>query len=93
MYHGAYHRRQPRETVGTLALRVGRGCAELHDRMMVGVRTSRNHQHRCRLLVSHHHHSAASGRVREPRHVLGQHQCFGSESSGSRLWLAFLDAP
>jgi transposase-like protein len=30
-----------RETVGSLALRVGRGCAELHDRMMNGVRTSR----------------------------------------------------
>lgn len=30
-----------RKTVGRLALRVGRGCAELHDRMMVGVRTSR----------------------------------------------------
>ncbi len=30
-----------RETVGTLALRVGRGCAELHDRMMVGLRVSR----------------------------------------------------
>src|SRR5882724_10730085 len=30
-----------RETVGTLALRVGRGCAELHDRIMVGVRTNR----------------------------------------------------
>jgi hypothetical protein len=26
-----------RETVGTLALRVGRGYAELHDRMMVGL--------------------------------------------------------
>jgi hypothetical protein len=25
-----------RETVGTLALRVGRDCAKLHDRMMVG---------------------------------------------------------
>jgi IS1 family transposase len=30
-----------RETVGTLALRVGRGCAELHDRMMVGIRVNR----------------------------------------------------
>jgi IS1 family transposase len=30
-----------RGTVGSLALRVGRGCAELHDRMMVGIRTSR----------------------------------------------------
>jgi IS1 family transposase len=30
-----------RETVATLALRVGHGCAELHDRMMVGVRTGR----------------------------------------------------
>src|ERR1700724_1203272 len=30
-----------RGTVGALALRVGRGCAELHDRMMVGVRTNR----------------------------------------------------
>jgi IS1 family transposase len=30
-----------RETVGTLALRVGRGCAELHDRMMVGLRVNR----------------------------------------------------
>jgi hypothetical protein len=30
-----------RKTVARLALRVGRGCAELHDRMMVGVRTGR----------------------------------------------------
>ena len=30
-----------RETVGTLALRAGRGAAELHDRMMVGLRVSR----------------------------------------------------
>jgi IS1 family transposase len=30
-----------RETVGTLALRVGNACAELHDRMFVGIRTSR----------------------------------------------------
>jgi hypothetical protein len=30
-----------RKTVGRLALRVGRGCAELHDRMMVGLRVQR----------------------------------------------------
>lgn len=30
-----------RKTVARLALRLGRGCAELHDRMMVGVRTQR----------------------------------------------------
>lgn len=30
-----------RGTVASLALRVGRGCAELHDRMMVGVRVQR----------------------------------------------------
>jgi IS1 family transposase len=30
-----------RKTVARLALRVGRGAAELHDRMMVGVRTGR----------------------------------------------------
>jgi IS1 family transposase len=30
-----------RKTVARLALRVGRGCAELHDRMMVGIRTNR----------------------------------------------------
>ena len=30
-----------RGTVGRLALRVGMGCMELHDRMMVGVRTER----------------------------------------------------
>jgi IS1 family transposase len=30
-----------RETVGTLALRVGCGCAELHDRMMVGLHVGR----------------------------------------------------
>lgn len=30
-----------RKTVARLALRVGRGCAELHDRMMVGVRVAR----------------------------------------------------
>jgi hypothetical protein len=28
-------------TVGTLALRVGMGCMELHDRLMVGIRTDR----------------------------------------------------
>jgi IS1 family transposase len=30
-----------RETVGKLALQIGRGCAELHDRMFVGIRTGR----------------------------------------------------
>src|SRR5271155_1621147 len=30
-----------RETVGKIALQVGRGCAEMHDRMMVGVRVNR----------------------------------------------------
>src|ERR1700688_1738783 len=30
-----------RETVAILALRVGRGCAELHDRRVVGIRTGR----------------------------------------------------
>jgi hypothetical protein len=30
-----------RDTVATLALRIGRGCAELHDRMMVGVGAGR----------------------------------------------------
>ena len=30
-----------RGTVGSLALRVGLGCAELHDRLMVGIRTER----------------------------------------------------
>jgi IS1 family transposase len=30
-----------RKTVARLALRVGRGCAELHDRLMVGIRVSR----------------------------------------------------
>ena len=30
-----------RDTVGNLALRVGLGCMELHDRIMVGVRTER----------------------------------------------------
>jgi IS1 family transposase len=30
-----------RETVGKLAYQVGRGCAELHDRLMVGIRVNR----------------------------------------------------
>jgi hypothetical protein len=30
-----------RGTVGDLGLRVGMGCMELHDRIMVGVRTER----------------------------------------------------
>jgi hypothetical protein len=30
-----------RKTVSRLALQVGIGCAELHDRMMVGVRVNR----------------------------------------------------
>src|SRR5258708_24903127 len=30
-----------RETVGKLALQVGKGCAELHDRRVVGIRVAR----------------------------------------------------
>lgn len=30
-----------RETVGKLALQIGRGCAELHDRLVVGIRANR----------------------------------------------------
>ena len=30
-----------RDTIMRLGARVGRGCAELHDRMMVGIRVSR----------------------------------------------------
>src|SRR5215216_7985527 len=30
-----------RGTVGSLAIRVGLGCMELHDRLMVGIRTER----------------------------------------------------
>jgi hypothetical protein len=30
-----------RETVGKLALQVGKGCAELHDRRVLGVRVAR----------------------------------------------------
>lgn len=30
-----------RGTVAALALRIGRGCAELHDRMMVGLHVNR----------------------------------------------------
>ena len=30
-----------RETVGTLALRVGQACAELHDRLLIGLHVSR----------------------------------------------------
>src|SRR5690349_17219995 len=30
-----------RKTIARLALRVGRGCAELHDRTMIGIRTGR----------------------------------------------------
>ena len=30
-----------RGTVGTLAFRVGMGCTELHDRLMVGIRMER----------------------------------------------------
>jgi hypothetical protein len=40
MYHGAYHRRQPRNSRHARAPRWSRGCAELHDRMMVGVRAA-----------------------------------------------------
>src|SRR5215471_11291074 len=30
-----------RDTIMRLGARVGRGCAELHDRMMIGIRTGR----------------------------------------------------
>jgi hypothetical protein len=34
-----------RETVGKFALQVGKGCAELHDRRMVGIRVARIELH------------------------------------------------
>jgi hypothetical protein len=39
--------------VASLALRVGRGCAELHDRMMVGVRVNRIECDELRAYVGH----------------------------------------
>src|ERR1043165_2023275 len=30
-----------RKTIARLQLKIGRGCAEMHDRMMVGIRTGR----------------------------------------------------
>jgi hypothetical protein len=47
-----------RKSVARLALRVGMGCMELHDRIMVGVRTERAWS-----LMRHGHSSARSRRT------------------------------
>ncbi|MFZ3351696.1 MAG: transposase [Xanthobacteraceae bacterium] len=42
-----------RETVGKLALQVGRGCAELHDRLLFGIRVNRIECDELRAYVGH----------------------------------------
>jgi IS1 family transposase len=76
-----------RETVGTLALRVGRGCAELHDRMMVGIRVNRIECDELWAYVGHKR-NPQKGPAR-PSPVRGDQYTYVALASSTRAILAY----
>jgi hypothetical protein len=76
-----------RETVGTLALRVGRGCAELHDRIMVGIRTNRIECDEMWAYVGHKR-NPQKGPAR-PSPVRGDQYTYVALASSTRAILAY----
>src|SRR6185312_9303704 len=77
-----------RKTVSRIALRVGRGCAELHDRMMVGLRV---HRIECDELWAYvgHKRNPQKGPVRHPSPVRGDQYTFIALGSASRAILTY----
>jgi IS1 family transposase len=76
-----------RETVGKLALQVGRGCAELHDRMMVGLRVNRIECDELWSYVGHKRNPQKGPRPSLP--VTGDQYTFIALGASSRAILAY----
>ena len=71
-----------RKTVARLALAIGRGCAELHDRMMVGL-----HVHRLELdelwAYVDHKRNPQAGPKRHPSPVMGDQYTYVASASAT----------
>src|SRR5580704_8666626 len=78
-----------RKTVARLALAVGRGCAELHDRMMVGLHV---HRIECDELWAYvgHKRNPQKGPKRRPSPVMGDQYTYVALASSTRAIIAYL---
>jgi IS1 family transposase len=77
-----------RKTVARLALRVGRGCAELHDRMMVGLRVQRIECDQLWAYVGHKR-NPQKGPKRHPSPVMGDQYTYVALASSTRAIIGF----
>src|SRR5579862_1073054 len=77
-----------RKTVARLALAVGRGCVELHDRMMVGLRV---HRIECDELWAYvgHKRNPQKGPKRHPSPVMGDQYTYVALASATRAIIAY----
>ena len=71
-----------RKTVARLALAVGTGCAELHDRMMVGLRVHRIECDELWAYVGHKRNPQAGHRKRHPSPVFGDQYTYVAHGVG-----------
>jgi IS1 family transposase len=77
-----------RKTVARLALRVGRGCAELHDRMMVGLRVQRIECDELWAYVGHKR-NPQKGPKRHPSPVMGDQYTYVALASSTRAIVGY----
>jgi IS1 family transposase len=77
-----------RKTVGRLALRVGRGCAELHDRMMVGLRVQRIECDELWAYVGHKR-NPQKGPKRHPSPVMGDQYTYVALAASTRAIIGY----
>ncbi len=76
-----------RKTVARLALRVGRGCAELHDRLMVGLRVQRIECDELWAYVGHKRNPQKSKPRRSP--VFGDQYTYVALASSTRAIIGY----
>jgi IS1 family transposase len=77
-----------RKTVARLALRVGRGCAELHVRMMVGLRVQRIECDELWAYVGHKR-NPQKGPKRHPSPVMGDQYTYVALASSTRAIVGY----
>jgi len=77
-----------RKTVARIAMRVGQGCAELHDRMMVGLRV---HRIECDELWSYvgHKRNPQAGPKRRPSPMKGDQYTYIGLAASTRAIIAY----
>lgn len=78
-----------RKTVARLALAIGRGCAEMHDRMMVGLHV---HRIECDELWAYvgHKRNPQKGPKRHPSPVMGDQYTYVALASSTRAIIGYL---